>query len=156
MPRAIRVLSAAERRGRPVADTVILDYAQRSTQAIAATGVRGGRYDIALAQPARLCTDDVLELDDGRLIEVVAAPEALIEARAADTAVLTRLAWQLGDRHVPAQFLPNRIRVRRDPELETLLGRSGAKLAVIDAPFEPEGGAYASSHSHLQDRKSVV
>ena len=148
MPRAIRVLAPAERRDRPVADTLILDYEQRCAQTLPVTGAKGGAYEIALEEPARLRTDDLLELDDGRLIEVVAAPEPLIEARAADLAGLARLAWQLGDRHVPVQILPNRIRVRRDPALETLLAGLDAKITMIEAPFEPEGGAYASSHDH--------
>jgi urease accessory protein len=74
----------------------------------------------------------------------VAQAEALIEVRA-DVAVLARLAWMLGDRHVPVEVLPNRIRLRRDPALEPLLTAAGGKVAMIEAPFEPEGGAYAAS-----------
>ncbi len=148
MPRAICVLKAGERGNRPVIDTVILDFAQRSAQRIAVTGIKGGSYEIELAEPARLRTDDLLVLNDGGLVEVVAAPEPLIEARAADLPSLARLAWHLGDRHVPVQLLPNRIRARRDASVESLLMSLGAKLALIEAPFEPEGGAYASSHGH--------
>jgi urease accessory protein len=148
MLRAIRVLKPAERAGRPVIDTVILDYAQRNMQKIAVTGVKGGRFQIDLAQPARLHTDDALVLEDGSLVEVVAAPEPLIEARAADLAQLARLAWHLGDRHLPAQLFANRIRVRAEPAVEDLLKALGARLARIEAPFEPEGGAYASPHGH--------
>ena len=151
MPRATSVLAAADRRDRPVIDTVILDYAQRSAQKITVTGVKGGAFEIDLRQPARLRTDDVLVLEDGGLVEVVAAPEPLIEARAKDLAVLSRLAWHLGDRHVPVQVLPNRIRVRRDAAIEALLRSLGAKVMIIEAPFEPEGGAYASSHGHEHD-----
>jgi urease accessory protein len=151
MSRAIRVLGPAERSNRPVIDTVILDYAQRSAQKIAATGIKGGCFEIELAEPARLHTDDLLVLDDGSLVEVVAAPEPLIEARAADLASLARLAWHLGDRHVPAQLFPNRIRARREPAIERLLKSLGATLTLIEAPFEPEGGAYGSSHGHNHD-----
>ena len=140
--RATRVLKPAERGGRKVADTVILDYAQRSAGAATATGLKGGRFEIALAQPTRLRTDDALLLEDGSLLEVVAAPEPLVEARAADVAGLARLAWHLGDRHIPVQMLPNRIRARREPDIEDLLASLGAKVTVIEAPFEPEGGAY--------------
>lgn len=151
MPRATRVLSPAERGGRVVVDTVILDYAQRSAQNITVTGVKGGQFDIALAEPARLRTDDVLQLDDGTIVEVVAAPEPLLEARAADLAHLARLAWHLGDRHVPAQLFANRIRVRAEPAVEDLLKALGAKLARIEAPFDPEGGAYETAHAHGHD-----
>ena len=148
MPRATSVLAAADRHGRPIIDTVILDYAQRSEQKIMITGVKGCTFEIDLHPPARLRTDDLLLLDDGGLVEVVAAPEPLIEARAADVAALSRFAWHLGDRHVPVQILPNRIRARRDAAIESLLTSLGAKVVVIEAPFEPEGGAYASSHGH--------
>jgi len=151
MPRAIRVFSAAERRDRPVADTLILDYAQRSAQRLSVTGVKGGIYEIALHEPARLRTDDLLELDDGRLVEGVAAPEALFEVRAADLAGLARLAWQLGDRHVPVQVLANRVRVRRDATTEALLKSLGAKAVPLEAPFDPEGGAYDASTAHGHD-----
>jgi urease accessory protein len=93
-----------------------------------------------------LRTDDLLVLEDGSLVEVVAAPEALIEARSADVAGLSRLAWHLGDRHVPVQVLPNRIRTLREPAIEALLESLGANITIIQAPFDPEGGAYASSH----------
>ena len=151
MPRAIRVLEPARRHSRPVADTVILDFAQRSGETTSVTGVKGLAVDIALDEPARLRGDDVLELEDGSLVEVVAAPEPLIEARAADVPALARLAWHLGDRHVAIEVLPNRIRARRDEAIEALLKSLGAKVARIEAPFEPEGGAYASGHGHGHD-----
>ena len=143
--RAIRVIAATHRHDRPIADTVILDYAHRSAQQTAVTGVKGTAFTIDLHAPGRLRTDDLLELEDGRLIEVVAAPEPLIEARATDVAALARLAWHLGDRHIPVQVLPNRIRAQRDPAVEALLTSLGVKLAQIEAPFEPEGGAYAQA-----------
>jgi urease accessory protein len=148
MPRAIRVLAVADRHNRPVVDTVILDYAQRSAQKLTAAGVKGGIFEINLVEPARLRTDDLLLLDNGGLVEVVAASEPLIEARAGDVAALSRLAWHLGDRHVLVQVLPNRIRARRDAAIEAQLKSLGAKVMLIEAPFEPEGGAYASSHGH--------
>ena len=151
MPRATRVIAAAHRHDRPIVDTVILDYARRSARTVTVIGIKGATIEIALHEPARLRTDDLLLLDDNTLVDVVAAPEPLIEARAADVAVLARLAWHLGDRHVPVQILPNRIRAQRDPAIEALLKSLGVKLTMIEAPFEPEGGAYASSHDHGYD-----
>jgi urease accessory protein len=150
MPRAIRVVDAGQRHERPVADTVILDFLQRSGRA-RVTGVKGTAVDIDLHEPARLRTDDLLLLDDGSLVEVVAAAEPLIEARAADLAGLMRLAWHLGDRHVPVQVMANRIRTRRDAAIEALLKSLGVKVTLIEAPFEPEGGAYESPHGHGHD-----
>ncbi|MGH6665070.1 MAG: urease accessory protein UreE [Pseudolabrys sp.] len=146
MPRATRVIAAAERRGRLVVDTVILDCTQRSAQKASVTGTKGGSIEIDLREPVRLRTDDLLLLDDGSLVEVVAAHESLVEARATDITALSRLAWHLGDRHVPVQVLPNRIRARRDAAIEALLASLGAKVTMIEAPFEPEGGAYALTH----------
>ncbi|MDP2410634.1 MAG: urease accessory protein UreE [Pseudolabrys sp.] len=148
MPRAVSVIAAAERTQQPVADTVILDYAQRSAGLISVTSVTGARIDIDLHAAVRLRTDDLLVLDDGRFVEVVAAPEPLLEARAPDVAALSRLAWHLGDRHVPVQILPNRIRARREPASEALLTALGARVVAIDAPFDPEGGAYATPAAH--------
>ncbi len=148
MRRATSVIQASHRHGRPVADTVILGHEQRSAQKVSVTGTHGTIIDIDLTMPVRLRTDDLLLLDDGTLVEVVAAPEPLIEARAADVPGLSRLAWHLGDRHIPVQVLPNRVRALRNAATETLLTSLGAKITMIDAPFEPEGGAYALSQAH--------
>ena len=148
MPRATSVIAAQHRHDRPVADTVILDYAERSAGHVTVASVKGSPVEIDLHGTVRLRTDDLLVLEDGTLVEVVAAAEPLIEARAADVAALARLAWHLGDRHVPVELLPNRIRARRDGAVEALLAALGAKTALIQAPFEPEGGAYAPAQAH--------
>jgi len=151
MPRVTSVFGLGHRHHQPVVDTVILDYAQRSVQTITVTGVKGSTIEIDLHEPMRLRTDDLLLLDDGSLVEVVAAPEPLIEARATDVAALARLAWHLGERHVPVQLLPNRIRARRDAAVEALLQLLGARVTAIEAPFEPEAGADELSHGHGHD-----
>ena len=151
MPRATRVVTAAERNDAPVADTLILPHAQRQAQKGFLFGVKGTCVELDFAEPVRLRTDDALVLDGGGLIEVVAEPEPLIEARAADLPALARLAWHLGDRHVPVQIFERKLRIRRDAAVEALLQSLGAKIAEIDAPFEPEGGAYAApadEHHH--------
>ena len=156
MPRANRVLHAAERRDTPVADTLILSHAQRQAQKGFLFGVKGTCVELDFAESVRLRTDDALVLDDGGLVEIVAEPEPLIEARAADLPALARIAWHLGDRHVPIQVLERRLRLKRDPAIEALLQSLGAKVVAIDAPFEPEGGAYAAPagdnhHDHDHD-----
>jgi urease accessory protein len=95
----------------------------------AATELRGG---------------DALVLEDGRLIEVVAAPEPLLEIRCADPLHLARVAWHLGNRHLPTQLLKNRLRIRRDHVIAEMAAKLGAKVVEIEAPFDPEGGAYAA------------
>jgi urease accessory protein len=155
MPRATRVVHAAERRDATAIDTLILPHAQRqAAQKGFLFGVKGTCVELDFAEPVRLRTDDALVLDDGALVEVVAEPEALLEARAADLPSLARLAWHLGDRHVPVQILEKRLRLKRDPAVETLLQSLGAKTTAIEAPFEPEGGAYESAgsdHHHHHD-----
>jgi urease accessory protein len=151
MPRATRVLSASERRDAAVIDTLILPHAQRQAQKGFVFGVKGTCVELDFAEPVRLRTDDALVLEEGGLVEVVAEPEPLLEARAADLAGLARLAWHLGDRHVPVQVLERKLRLKRDPAIEALLAGLGAKLVEIEAPFEPEGGAYAApaeGHEH--------
>ena len=148
MPRATSVQPAAQRKGGNVIDTLILPYAQRQVKQGFVFGVKGICVEIDLAEPARLRTDDALVLDNGELVEVVAEAEPLIEVRAHDFAALARLAWHLGDRHVPVQILERRLRLARDPAIETLLQSLGAKTALIDAPFEPEGGAYEAAQEH--------
>jgi urease accessory protein len=151
MPRAIRVLRAAERRDTSAVDTLILAHAQRQAQTGFLFGVKGTCVELDFAEPVRLRTDDALVLDDDGLVEIVAEPEPLIEARAADLPALARLAWHLGDRHVPVPILERRLRLKPDPAIEALLQNLGAKVVAIDAPFEPEGGAYdaaASDHDH--------
>src|SRR5205085_10881341 len=75
-------------------------------------------------------------------VEVVAAAEPLLEVRDPDSGSLARLAWQLGDRHIPVQILSKRLRLVRTAENESMLLRFGATAQAIEAPFEPEGGAY--------------
>jgi urease accessory protein len=150
MPRATRVVTAAERTDAPVADTLILPHAQRQAQKGFLFGVKGTCVELDFAEPVRLRTDDALVLDGGGLIEVVAEPEPLIEVRATDLPSLARLAWHLGDRHVPVQIMERRLRLKRDEAIEVLLQSLGAKVTAIEAPFEPEGGAYeaAAAHGH--------
>jgi urease accessory protein len=149
MPRASRVLAVSERGDAPVVDTLILPYAQRQAHKGFLFGVKGICVELDFADAVRLRTDDALVLEDGKLVEVVAEPEPLIEVRAQDLPALARLAWHLGDRHVPVQILERRLRLKRDPAIEALLGSLGAKVVAIDAPFEPEGGAYAApAHDH--------
>ena len=147
MQHVVRVLAAAPGASR-VIDAVILTPEQRRVPRGSVTGVKGTRVTFDLADPVALRAGDLLQLDDGNLIEVVAEPEPLIEARAKDLTALARLAWHLGDRHVAVQLFANRLRVRRDPAIETLLARLGAKVVAIEAPFDPEGGAYTHAHDH--------
>ena len=80
---------------------------------------------------------DLVTASDGRVIEVVAAPEKLLQAAFPQPADLAAAAYRLGDRHVPAEFRPDGLRVAADAEVEKLLREMGAKLSEVEAPFEP-------------------
>lgn len=155
MRRVVRVLGAGHRNDAPPLDSVLLKSDQRRVQHGELAGVGGTRLTLDLAEPVVLRMGDALELDDGSLVEVVIEAEPLLEARGRDLPHLALLAWHLGDRHVPVQILPNRLRLRRDPAMEALLAELGARVAQIEAPFDPEGGAYAAPaaqhHHHHQD-----
>jgi urease accessory protein len=144
VPRAIRLLRADEPRGK-ISDTVILNSDERRNQRAHVVTVQGMRIELDLPEPATLRTDDVLALDTGEVIDVVAAAEPLIEVRG-DLTALSRIAWALGDRHVPVQILSNRIRLRAEQAHNALIASLGGKMRPIEAPFEPEGGAYAVAH----------
>ena len=149
MLRVVRVLGPGESARAPAIDSIILRPDQRRVQSALLIGVKGTAVGLMLPEPVMLRMGDTFELDDGSLVDVVIEPEPLVEIRGNDLTDLARLAWHLGDRHVPVQVLANRLRMRRDPPLETLLGNLGARLTPIEAPFDPEGGAYAqTAHPH--------
>jgi len=150
MRRVVRVVRCA---GARHLDSVMLGPDQRRLQTAHLTGVNGTLIGLMLPEPVTLRMGDAFELDGGDLVEIVVEPEALTEIRGNDLTHLARLAWHLGDRHVPIQVLANRIRMRRDAALEAMLTALGARLTAIEAPFDPEGGAYAthSGHDHGHD-----
>lgn len=133
------------------ADTVVLDFDDRHRRRIAMTGTRGLDFLLDLENAVALRGGDALVLEDGRLVEVVAAPEPLVEVTAADAEHLVRIAWHLGNRHLPTQIVGKRLRIRRDHVIENMVKGLGARVIEIEAPFDPEGGAYAaatSQHAH--------
>ena len=136
----------------PAADTVVLDFDDRHRRRMAMTGTRGLEFLLDLENAVALRGGDALVLDDGRLIEVVAAPEPLAEIRGADPLHLVRLAWHLGNRHLPTQIVGKGLRIRRDHVIEAMVRGLGARVIEIEAPFDPEGGAYAGGgHGHAAE-----
>jgi urease accessory protein len=134
------------------ADTVVLGFDDRHRRRMAMTGTRGLEFLLDLENAVALRGGDALVLDDGRLIEVVAAPEPLIEIRGNDPHHLVRVAWHLGNRHLPTQIMAKALRIRRDHVIEAMVKGLGARVIEIEAPFDPEGGAYAGEgHAHAPD-----
>ncbi|WP_315753411.1 MULTISPECIES: urease accessory protein UreE [unclassified Bradyrhizobium] len=151
MIRATRVLGQ-HRWKEAAADSVLLDFDDRHRRRLVMTGTRGLEFLLDLEHATALRGGDALMLEDGRLIEVVAAAEPLLEIRASDPHHLVRLAWHLGNRHLPTQILAKSLRIRRDHVIEAMVKGLGARVIEIEAPFDPEGGAYAEpSHAHGHD-----
>jgi urease accessory protein len=154
MIRATQV-SSPHRWNEPPADSVVLDFDHRHRRRMAMTGTRGLEFLLDLESAVALRGGDALVLEDGRLIEVVAAPEPLLEIRGADPHHLIQVAWHLGNRHLPTQIMPKALRIRRDHVIEAMVKGLGARVIEIEAPFDPEGGAYAAGgHAHPQDAHS--
>jgi urease accessory protein len=137
------------------ADTVVLDFDDRHRRRMAMTGTRGLQFLLDLETAVALRGGDALVLDDGRLVEVVAAPEPLLEIRGNDPQHLVRLGWHLGNRHLPTQITAKALRIRRDHVIEAMVKGLGARVVEIEAPFDPEGGAYAEGgHAHADEAAS--
>ena len=134
-----------------VADTVVLDFDDRHRRRIAMTGTGGLAFLLDLDEAVALRGGDALRLEDGRLVEVVAAAEPLIEVRGRTPGDLVRLAWHIGNRHLSAQVMANALRLRGDHVIEDMLRGLGAAVVAIEAPFDPEGGAYAGAGHETVD-----
>jgi len=134
------------------ADTITLDETGRHRRRIAMRSDNGIEFLLDLPEARLLGNGDGLVLEDGRVIEVRAAPEPLYEVRGRDVRHLVALAWQLGNRHLAAEIGDACIRIRRDHVIREMLIGLGASVAEISAPFSPEGGAYHSHpHAHAHD-----
>jgi urease accessory protein len=150
MIRATKVIRAGHWNGAS-ADAVLLPYDERHRRRFAMKGERGVEFLLDLSEATALRDGDGLLLEDERVVEVRARPEALLTITAKDAHHLARLAWHLGNRHVPAAIDADRILIRPDHVLAEMLIGLGAEVAAIEAPFDPEGGAYAlgeDGHAH--------
>jgi len=127
-----------------VVDVVILNHERRRHCHGTVVGTKGTELFVDFSEPTPLRDGDALVLETGDIVEVRAEAESLIEVCANHLTALARIAWALGDRHVPVQILSDRLRLRADAALEGLLRGLGGKTEHIVAPFEPEGGAYRS------------
>jgi urease accessory protein len=147
MPRTQKVLRSGDRRPGEIVDTLLLKFEDRVKQQGFVFGGKGTCIEFDFPDPPLLRTDDLLVLDDGQLVEVVADVEPVLEVREKDFAKAARLVLALGNRHVPIQILANRLRLLPDPELAQFLRERGFQPAMVTAPFEPEDGS-ANGHDH--------
>ena len=130
---------------------VVLDFDQRFRRRIVMRTERGLDFLLDLERAVHIRGGDALVLEDGRRIAVVAAHEPLAKIRCENAEQLSRLAWHLGNRHVPVMIHAGRVYIRRDHVIEAMARGLGAIVEHIEAPFDPEEGAYAGSgdgHRH--------
>ncbi|WP_050601982.1 urease accessory protein UreE [Ruegeria sp. 6PALISEP08] len=127
------------------ADCLSLTYDDRFLRRKVLTCESGEQILVDLAQTTSLNHGGTLVLDDGREVEIQAAPEALLEVSAPD---LTRIAWHIGNRHTPCQIEKDRLLIQVDHVIRDMLLKIGATVREVHEPFNPEGGAYGHGRTH--------
>ena len=128
-------------------DFVVLDAQDRHRRRVVFVGEHGATYLLDLPRPTQLRDGDGLLLEDGSLVRVTGKAESLVEISASTAQNLARVAWHIGNRHTEVQIVGDKLRIRRDHVLEEMLLGLGASLSYLDAPFDPETGAY-DHHEH--------
>jgi urease accessory protein len=137
------------------AASVELDWDVLQKSRLGATDSQGRAIGVFLPRGTLVRGGDVLVAEDGSLIRVIAAPQAVL--RITPCAVhgspfdLTRAAYHLGNRHVPIELTPEHLQIEPDHVLADMLRAMHLTVVELQAPFEPEGGAYAAhGHGHHQ------
>lgn len=130
------------------ADTVVLDFDGRHRRRMLLTGQAGLEFLLDLARTTALRDGDGLLLSDGRIVRVAAAPERLLEIAAPDLDTLVRIAWHLGNRHLPTQVWGERLYIRHDHVILDMVRGLRASVTEVQAAFDPEGGAFSAEATH--------
>lgn len=126
-------------------DRCVLTYEKRFLRRRVLETAGRDRFLVDLEHTTSLDHGDALELEDGRRIEVVAAPEDLLEVTGDN---LANFAWHIGNRHAPCQIEATRLLIQRDHVMRDMLHRIGATVRDVVEPFTPEGGAYGHGRTH--------
>jgi urease accessory protein len=134
-------------------DTVMLAYLDRHRRRIRLVADSGKSFLLDLQRATHLADGDGLELDDGSYLRVCAAPEPVLEIEAPDRETLLRIAWHLGNRHLPVQVAGERLHIRADHVIAEMVIGLGGRISELKAPFDPEGGAYAAGVMHHHDEQ---
>jgi urease accessory protein len=130
------------------AGSLTLDFDARHRRRIHLITDQGEDVLLDLPKAVAMADGDALQLEDGRLLVVRAAAEPVVEIRHVDPDRRLRLAWHLGNRHLPTEIRDGVLRIRPDHVIEEMLHRFEAKLISLHAAFQPEGGAYGGSGHH--------
>jgi urease accessory protein len=145
MPARVTSFRRAEPLSAEPFDIVVLAADERHLRRKRITLAHGEDVLVEFAQAVHLADGDLLVLEDGRAVRVVAAAEALMEVHARNPRHLLQIAWHIGNRHLPAEIREDRILLRRDPVIRRMLEGLGAEMREVTVPFQPEHGAY---HAH--------
>ncbi|WP_066341375.1 urease accessory protein UreE [Azohydromonas lata] len=158
LPRGQSLAPALRRR----AATVELDWDTRQKSRFEATDSQGRQLGVFLPRGSVVRGGDVLVAEDGSLVLVQAAPQAVLEVRAAEPFALLRAAYHLGNRHVQLELQPELLKLEPDHVLAQMLQQMGLQVSEAQSAFEPESGAYAAGgpaqghdHAHGQDHGHV-
>ncbi len=133
------------------APKLVLPFAERSKSRLRAALDNGDEAALFLPRGTVLRGGDLLVAEDGTFIEVLAAPESVLEVRASDPHALMRAAYHLGNRHTPVEVGSDYLRLEYDAVLADMLARLGVAAERAELPFEPEAGAYGGGHKHGHD-----
>ncbi len=133
-------------------DILVLDSTERHLRRKLITLQHGDDVMVDFDKTTKLEDRDCLVLENGRLVQIIAAEEDLLEITARSAEHLTQLAWHIGNRHLEAQIETSRILIRRDHVIAHMLEHQGANVRDVREAFSPENGAYHShdhgAHSH--------
>ena len=148
MMRAQQVMPAGTWDAGAEADQVLVDHDRRFRRRIVLSTEAGRDMLVDLPQAVRMRDGDGLVLDGGAVVRVCAKPEKLLEIHAHDDGEMVRIAWHLGNRHLPVQLCGDRVRIRDDHVIREMVEGLGGHVEEIEAPFDPEAGAYSGGHRH--------
>jgi urease accessory protein len=127
-------------------DIIVMDAEARHLRRKLITLQHGDEVMVDLDKATKFEDRDCLILDDGRMVQIIASDEELLEITARDSTHLTQLAWHIGNRHLAAQIEEKRILIRSDHVIAKMLEQLGAQVKVVRETFTPEHGAYAHEH----------
>jgi urease accessory protein len=133
-------------------DEITLDFDSRHRRRLRLVADGGLEFLLDLPEAAVMHQGDGLKLEDGGIVCVVAAREPLLEITAPTPEHLMRLAWHIGNRHLPAELHANRLYIRDDHVIAEMVRGLGGTARQVRSAFTPEGGAYRGEPHHHQAR----
>ncbi len=152
MKRATKVLSPGSWNAKDGTGNVSLTFDDRYRRRTKLTDTNGNAFLLDLEKPRVLQHGEGLALEDGGILTVIAADEPIADVHTHSVAETARIAWHIGNRHIPVQVLKDgSLRIRDDHVLVEMIEGLGAHVHRGKAPFSPEGGAYseeAKGHHH--------